>query len=55
MRETIKRLYIEGRLTVAGVEKAVAKGWITRGEADRILLTGAERAHDSGSALNKGA
>ena len=36
MYETIKRLYIEGRLTDAGLENAVAKGWVTQKEAKEI-------------------
>lgn len=37
MYETIKRLYLNGRLDATGVERAVQKNWITWVEADRIL------------------
>ena len=32
----LKRLYLEGRLTEAGLEKAVEYGWITTQEAGTI-------------------
>lgn len=37
MFETVKRLYQSGKLTAAGVQRAVEKGWITRDEALAIL------------------
>lgn len=37
MFETVKRLYLSGKLSVIGVENAVAKGWISREEADRLI------------------
>lgn len=37
MYETIKRLYDTGRLSEAGVERAVKKGWITEDQASNIL------------------
>lgn len=47
MYETIKRLYLNGKLDAPGVERAVQKGWITWAEADRILgldrITGRSR------------
>lgn len=36
MFETLKRLYDTGALSEAGLENAVAKGWITEGQADEI-------------------
>ena len=33
MYETVKRLYQSGKLTAAGVQRAVEKGWNTRDEA----------------------
>lgn len=38
MFDTIKRLYVdEGRITEAGVKKAVKKGMITQKDCDKIL------------------
>lgn len=37
MFETVKRLYLEGKLTDSGVKKAVKKGMITQKECDKIL------------------
>lgn len=37
MFNTIKRLYAEGRISEAGVKKAVKKGMITQKECDKIL------------------
>lgn len=37
MFETVKRLFLAGKLSAGGVENAVTKRWITREEADRIL------------------
>ncbi len=37
MFDNIKRLYKAGRLSAAGVNNAVARGWITQQQADEIL------------------
>ncbi|MCM1136331.1 MAG: XkdX family protein [Clostridium sp.] len=37
MFETIKRNYLAGRITAAGVQNAVKKGWISQEQADSIL------------------
>lgn len=37
MYANIKRLYTAGRLSAAGVNNAVARGWITQQQADEIL------------------
>lgn len=37
MFQTISRLYSEGRISAAGVRNAAERGWITAGEAGRIL------------------
>lgn len=39
MFERLKRLYDAGRLTETGIQNAVARGWITAGEAAEILRT----------------
>ena len=39
MVERLKRLYIEGRLTEAGVRKAVTDGLITAADANYILAS----------------
>lgn len=36
MFERLKRLYNEGRLTVDGLENAVARGWITEDQKKQI-------------------
>lgn len=36
MFERIKELFVSGRLSEAGLNKAVAKGWITEAEAEEI-------------------
>ena len=36
MYERLKRLYLEGRLTDAQLDKAVLKGWITSEQAQEI-------------------
>lgn len=36
MFETLKRLYEEGKLDTAGLEKAIEKGWITEVQANKI-------------------
>ncbi len=38
MSDTIKRLFLDGRLSADGVRNAVKKGWITEKEAENILL-----------------
>lgn len=40
MYETIKRLYLAGAISVAGVHRAVEKGWITEEQARDILTKG---------------
>ena len=40
MFENLKRLYDAGRLTVQGIQSAVAKGWITAEQAEEILAGG---------------
>ena len=40
MFETVKRLYQSGKLTAAGVQRAVEKGWITEAQAHDILTKG---------------
>ena len=35
--ERIKRLYHEGKLTEAGLDRAVAFGWITEDEKQQIM------------------
>ena len=37
MYERLKTLYNEGRLTVDGLQNAVAKGWITQEQCDEII------------------
>lgn len=37
MFERLKRLYVEGRIDTAAIERAVTNGWITRDQADEIL------------------
>jgi hypothetical protein len=37
MFETLKRLYNASRLTQAGLQNAVTKGWITQEEYDLIV------------------
>ena len=37
MYEDIKRLYLDGKLTVNGLIKAIEKGWITEDELEDIL------------------
>lgn len=39
MYQRLKRLYDAGRLTETGIQNAVARGWITAGEAAEILHT----------------
>ena len=36
MYYTIKRIYLEGRINDAGLDKAVAKGWITEAQEEEI-------------------
>mgnify|MGYP002569106342 CR=1 FL=1 len=40
MFETLKRLYKAGKLTAAGLEAAVLRGWIT--QAQRMEIAGRE-------------
>lgn len=44
MYDYLKRLYFEGRLSDAGLDNAVAKGWITQAEADQIRADKAAQA-----------
>lgn len=39
MFERLKRLYNEGRLSMAGLETAVARGWITEEQKQEITKT----------------
>lgn len=39
MFETLKRLYWEGGLTEAGLNRAVQKGWITEAQKEKIITT----------------
>jgi hypothetical protein len=36
MYDTVRRLYLAGSLSDAGLNSAVAKGWITAEQADQI-------------------
>jgi hypothetical protein len=36
MYEYLKRLYLAGSLSDAGLQNAVTKGWITQAQADQI-------------------
>lgn len=42
MFETIKRNFLAGRITEAGVQNAVKKGWITEAQAAEILAIESE-------------
>lgn len=37
MFEAIKKLYQQGKLTEAGINNAITKGWITQEQAQEIL------------------
>ena len=37
MYDTLTRLYTEGKLTEAGLQNAVTKGWITQEQMDEII------------------
>lgn len=37
MFETLKRLYLEGRLNEVGLSNAVTKGWITEEQKQEII------------------
>ena len=37
MHYTLLRLYKEGRLSLQGLENAVAKDWITEGQKEQII------------------
>ncbi len=37
MYERLKRLYRNGEITKSGLEKAVAKGWITEEQMNEII------------------
>ena len=37
MYESVKRLYLEGRITEAGLNNAVTRGWITSEEKTAIM------------------
>ena len=39
MFERLKRLYVTGKLTAAGLANAVIKGWITEVQKQEILAT----------------
>ena len=36
MYETLKRLFLNGKLSADGLRNAVKKGWLTQDEASRI-------------------
>lgn len=36
MYDTLRRLYLTGSLSDAGLQNAVTKGWITQAQADQI-------------------
>ena len=38
MFERLKRLYVTGKLTAAGLANAVIKGWITEAQKQEILV-----------------
>lgn len=42
MVEQLKRLWLEGKLSLKGLENALAKGWITIQEKEEIEGTRAE-------------
>lgn len=42
MYERLKSLYLDGRLSDAGLDNAVTKGWITEGQAAEIRTAAAE-------------
>lgn len=42
MYATIEKLYLEGRLTEAGLNNAITRGWITDDEKARIMEKMAE-------------
>ncbi len=37
MSDTVKRLFLSGKMPVNQLERAVTKGWVSREEADRLL------------------
>jgi len=42
MFETLKRLYKEGKLDIAGLSRAVGKGWISEAEYEAIAFESGE-------------
>ncbi len=46
MYDTLRRLYLAGSLTDAGLQNAVTKGWITQAQADQIRADKAAQAAD---------
>ncbi len=39
MYETVKRLYLEGRIAEAGLDNAISRGWITADDKEAIMAT----------------
>lgn len=37
MYETLKRLFLNGKLSADGLRNAVERGWLTQDEASRII------------------
>lgn len=37
MYETVKRLYLEGRIAEAGLDNAISRGWITTDDKEAIM------------------
>lgn len=37
MYETVKRLYLEGRIAEAGLDNAISRGWITADDKEAIM------------------
>lgn len=39
----VKRLFLSGKLTLDGLDKAVTKNWITQDQADKLLKAKEDR------------
>lgn len=50
MFNRLKKLYMEGRLTVTGLENAVVKGWITKEQKAAII---AEKEAEDGTEVGE--
>lgn len=46
MFDTLMRLYKEGKLSDAGLENAVTKGWITQEQAETIKNEGVDNGRN---------